>query len=303
MIHEYALDPDVLVAWASNGRDYAEFLREYGLGTPRLVSSFPKLKPSKFRSYFLQKSPPEIDSLKWQRYQEMVIKLAGELIIRDSGVAQDLDWIENVTAENNRLPFDVVLSSSPIDVGGNVTPITMYLNGSIWLHERQKVIRRNVADLSGAIGGLVRLATDSIVVIDAYGWTVEAIIAMQHIVRLASDGRVNNKNPVVLLCYRKNRNPPSPSAGYVKNEIMRGLGGTDPTTLRVLELDEIPNGNVFHNRCLLTEHGGVILGHGVAVTNIDTHTDEVTLMEADVYHLKWGQFVSNCCYQVISSST
>ena len=42
MIYEYALEPAVLTSWASNDRDYAEFLREYGLGTPRIVSSFPK---------------------------------------------------------------------------------------------------------------------------------------------------------------------------------------------------------------------------------------------------------------------
>lgn len=44
MIYEYALDPVVLSTWASNERDYAEFLREYGLGTPRMISSFPKKK-------------------------------------------------------------------------------------------------------------------------------------------------------------------------------------------------------------------------------------------------------------------
>ena len=33
MIYEYALEPAVLTSWASNDRDYAEFLREYGLGT------------------------------------------------------------------------------------------------------------------------------------------------------------------------------------------------------------------------------------------------------------------------------
>lgn len=303
MIHEYALEPAVLAAWASNGRDYAEFLREYGLGTPRLVSSFPKLKPTKFRSYFLQKSPPETDSLKYQRYQEMVLKLAEELVIRESEAAQDVDWIEHVRAENNRLPFDVILSLNPINVGENITPADMYLDGSAWLHCRQKIIKRNFSDLSDSVRGLVRLATDRVIVIDAYGWTAEAIIAMQHIVRLAGEGRVNSKKPVVYLYYRKNRNPASPSADYVKNEIIKGLRGADPSTLCVLELDETPNSNVFHNRCLLTEHGGVILGHGVGVSNIDTHTDEVTLMESDVYKSKWAQYVSNCCYQVISRSS
>ncbi len=48
MIYEYALDPAVLSTWASNERDYAEFLREYGLGTPRIISSFPKKKNLNF---------------------------------------------------------------------------------------------------------------------------------------------------------------------------------------------------------------------------------------------------------------
>lgn len=76
MIHEYAIEPNVILTWASNGRDYAEFFREYGLGTPRIISNFPKSKPAKFRSYLLKHCPANSESLQVQRYIEIVQKIA-----------------------------------------------------------------------------------------------------------------------------------------------------------------------------------------------------------------------------------
>lgn len=74
MIYEYALEPAVLTLWASNNRDYAEFLREYGRGTPRIASSFPMKKATKLRSYLMQHCPQDAQSLAGQRTPSWFLK-------------------------------------------------------------------------------------------------------------------------------------------------------------------------------------------------------------------------------------
>lgn len=48
MINEVAIDPEFLLEWSKDRGKSKEFLNNYGLGTRRIVSSFPKnkLQPS-----------------------------------------------------------------------------------------------------------------------------------------------------------------------------------------------------------------------------------------------------------------
>lgn len=137
MIHEYAIEPGVLSAWAENTRDYTEFLREYGLGTPRIISSFPRQKANKLRSYFLQNAPADEQSQKWRRYMEMVNKLVETLVLREVEANQGNDWNDHAKAENARVPFSVIISSEPLGVDESITPATMYEPGSRWNHHDQ----------------------------------------------------------------------------------------------------------------------------------------------------------------------
>lgn len=301
MIHEYALDPDVLLAWAANDRDYAEFFREYGLGTPRIFSSFPRIKASKLRSYFLQNSPRDEQSIVARRYTEMVQKLTEDVVVRESQGNNTTSWSEHVVAEDARLPFGVILSEQHIGSGRYITRSEMYERGGVWAHFDQLSIQRTHEGFCTAVFNLLRLATENVVVIDAYGWTPEAIIQMQHLIRCVLNDRVSSKLPHITLFFKKNQR--SPNAPHVKNEIFRGFNliGNE-IQIDVLELEDIPGNDVFHNRCILTEHGGVKTGHGISVTGDQAHTDEAVLLNSDLYHKKWKQFMEDKCFNVVSQS-
>lgn len=308
MIHEYALDPSVLTFWASNDRDYAEFFREYGLGSPRIVSSFPKKKVSKLRSYLLQHSPEDSQSLTSQRYTEMVTKLLESIVLRDVSENKPANWSDAAVAENERVPFDVILSSMPINVGQNVTPENMYSQGSVWNHPDQIDIQRTNAGLLSVVSHLTRLSTQKIVIVDPYGWTSEAIGFVCYLINSLRDGRLADAVPSLTLFYKEKRGggksgKGSPGADHVKNLILQGIeGGLTKIDLQVVELRESTEGDVFHNRCILTEHGGVITGHGIGVSGVEAHTDQVILMRSDIYLKKWNQFVDECCFEEISKA-
>lgn len=131
MIYEYALDPEILSVWASNDRGYAEFFREYGLGTPRVFSSFPKQKPRKLLRYLHEKNPVDPQLLQGQRYTEMVEALSDVLILRECPNLQGQQWREMTAAENDRCPFGIVLSAAELTTDRNITPENMYSDGSM----------------------------------------------------------------------------------------------------------------------------------------------------------------------------
>lgn len=301
MIHEYAIEPNVLSAWSESKRDYAEFLREYGLGTPRVFSSFPKSKPHKLRSYFLQSAPADESSQKGRRYIEMVNKMVETIVLREVQPRGGRDWASHVTAENQRIPFGVVISLDSLEMEECITPETMYDLGSRWIHPDQLNIERTDDGISEAVSSFLRLSTKQVVVIDTYGWTPEAIQQMQRLLNRIATGRVHSTIPQVKLFFKQNQK--APCAAHVKRSILDGI---DPRSmnlaLSVLELEEIPGNDVFHNRCILTEHGGICTGHGIGVSGEQEHSDEAFLMIAAIYEKKWRQFVERNCYKVVSAA-
>jgi hypothetical protein len=308
MIHEYALDPAVLLSWAGNDRDYAEFFREYGLGTARIISSFPKKKVSKLRSYLLQRSPQDNESLQAQRYMEMVTKLVESIVLRDVPDNQAQNWSDAAKIENERIQFGAVLSAAPIATGKNITPANMYNQNSIWNHPDQIDIQRTKDGFMAAVSNLIRLSTKQIVIIDAFGWKYNAIQLIQCIANAISSNRVHNQFPSICLFYKeklgsRNSSRVSPSPEQVKTKIFQGLN-TDVSKiqLKIAELREIPGNDVFHNRCILTEHGGVSIGHGIDVSGDYTHSDEAFLFAGPLYQKKWHQFVEAPCFEIVSEA-
>jgi hypothetical protein len=301
MIHEYTLEPALLSSWASNNRDYAEFLREYGLGKPRIMSSFPTKKASKLRSYLLQHSPQGDQSLVAQRYTEMVVKIVESIVVREVLDNLPNEWIEAVAHENNRSPFGAILSSSQVNEKNSITPDTMYSHNSIWNHKNQVSFERTNDGLYSVISNLIRFSTSKIVIVDPYGGSAAAIGFIQFILHSLTNNRLSAVSPSIMIFY-KNGNS-SPNANHVKQQIVQGLGGVAVSLqLDVFELRETGGSDVFHNRCILSEHGGIMIGHGFGVSGDATHTDEATLMTEEVYQKKWQQFVEQRCFEVVSHS-
>lgn len=306
MIHEYAIEPTVLLGWASNVRDYEEFLREYGLGTPRVLSSFPKKTIPKLRSYLLSNSPADNQSIISLRYIAMVEKVVENLVIRNSSNHNTDDWNIAVDEENKLIPFDVIISNEVLQLPQSCTVENMYSENSPWRHSNQMNIQRTFDSFASASIDLLRLSTEHVVFIDPFGWSAEAISTISFLLNGFLLNRVNSKLPTVTLFYKRSYRdgePSTPEADYVKARIMEGLvDQAKLLELSVKELDTSDDSDVFHNRCILTELAGVSTGHGISLTGKSQHTDEATLMSAEIYQKKWSQFVEDREFQEVSSS-
>lgn len=306
MIYEYALEPAVLISWASNDRDYAEFFREYGLGTPRIISSFPKKKKSKLRSYLLQYSPVDSQSLAAQRYVEMVQRVVESLVLRDVQEHEASSWIEKVVIENRRVPFDVILSLTSTEEQNSITPSSMYSKGSIWECPWQLNVQRTNDDFLLKVSNLIRFPAKEIVFIDPFGWKQPSIDFILNITRLVINNRLTSELPVINIVYKEGPRgmpPIAPDASYLKSKISELLD-EDAASLQIklLEVREVEGGDVFHNRCILTEHAGVEAGNGITLTNNEAHTDELKLLNVEIYQKKWRQFVDRDEFEVVSEA-
>lgn len=308
MIHEYAIEPNVILSWASNGRDYAEFFREYGLGTPRIISSFPKSKPAKLRSYLLRQCPENSESLEGQRYIEIVQKIAEMTAQRECRSDQDEDWHQLVTSETNRLPFSVILTSEAIGIDRNISLPNLYAEGSIWNHERQKTVQRTAANMLAVISNLVALSSEKLIVADPFGWSEESIGFIQELIGLLLSRKLNSKTPTLHVLYKEKRGSAGtgvgcPNAGYVKSQILSGVQPDyDGNMLSVVCLNEKPGSDVFHNRYILSELGGLMSGHGVGVTGNESHTDDIILLEESIYSKRWLLFTDESSYELVSKA-
>lgn len=301
MIHEYAIAPSVLACWAKNSRDYREFLREYGLGSPRILSSFPKAKATKLRGYLLALGPQDQDSIQGQRYLEMINIISEALVERPVLENVSDNWEEMMMNEHEHKPFNVIITNPKMDVDKGVSPSCMYDFGSIWSHVRQASIQRQAAPVVELLRNFLRYSTKQVVIIDPFGWTNEACVAIRELLRTIDQNRVNTKIPTVHLYYKRNNQNSSPLALHVKQKIMAGLI-LENFELQVSELKEIVGDDVFHNRCVLTEHGGALSGHGFSLSGEDAHTDDWFLLTRDIYEKKWQQFVEDCRFDIASQA-
>lgn len=305
MIHEYAVEPSTLVHWASNARDYAEFFREYGRGNPRIFSSFPKKNASKLRSYLLQNCPSDNQSIHGLRYLELVEALVETVILRLIPESANTNWHDHVVSENQRLAFHAVITNDPINADRNITLGNMHNRESIWNHKRQENINRTMQSFGAVLGNILRYACDKVVFVDAYGWSDESMNTVKELIKMSFNNRLTDRSPDFILHFKEKRGGSnsgqgSPGARYVKQKILSGIN--QPVNLTVFELNESNRSDVFHNRCVMSEHGGIIYGHGLGLTESYLHTDEAVLMEAHIYQKKWDQFIDNLGFGTVSSA-
>ena len=84
MVYEFAIEPDLVATWGTLPK-YRYFMDNFGLGTPRIMSEFPKLK--NWRRRVLQAASGR-EGLEMQRITAMVNYL-GEILVKRDEAAYD----------------------------------------------------------------------------------------------------------------------------------------------------------------------------------------------------------------------
>lgn len=301
MIKEIAIDPDVLLEWSQDRRDYREFKNEYGVGTPRIISSFPKTKYKNLRKYLLRKTDYLSSDMDKSRYVSMIEMLENNIYLRDSEVDSNEDWQDLVL--NEQKPFDIVVSNKRINCPNFIHINDIYTSGLLDL-KKQKFFKRNQNDFINVVNNFIKLTNSQLIIIDPYAWKSNSRKLIIKLIKEIYSNLNNEKNINLQIYYKDNPKQNVPIASFYRDLLLKELGDiSDSIKVSVFHVAETSESEAFHNRYILNDIGGVMLGHGLDISSIEEDTnkrDVATLLEKDLRQHLLRQFRESSTFKIIS---
>ena len=170
MLHEYAVDPELVATWCDrrNGR---YFRASFGLGTPRIISKYPAHWKKLVRAAWRSTSTGN-DS---NRLEELFKVLTTATATRtNADWDPGDDWLDNAAREHRRAPFHAILargaSRNPNAVTPEATPPPILdpeeldERTPLWSASLGMPVQRTAADIANAVGSMLRIAVDIVFV-------------------------------------------------------------------------------------------------------------------------------------------
>ena len=306
MIYEVAIDPEVLLEWAQNERDTFFYYKDYGSGTPRILSTFPKSKVHKLRSYLIKKINV-LEKVEDQiRYEEMVKSLGiGRHVHQRNceNIDSSISWYENVASQSP--PFDIVLTKQSIECKNSISLKDLY-NSDVYKLKNEVSFSRNSEDFIKVIKNLLQLTSERVIVIDPYAYTDDAIKVIADMLIELSKRRNKSKHVEFTVVYKgkiERNADKAPYAKAYKQLLLKKLSEPlENITIKVLHIAENEGSDAFHNRYILNELTGIKLGYGLGFKEDKKHhTDEASILDDDIYNKLWRKYVTQLEFDIVST--
>lgn len=302
MIYEYALDPKVILKWleSENTATWLESLNGVGIGTPRFFSTFPSQKKRKFISG-LAKLRYEISDQniisRLDRLCEYLDK-AGMFIRASENFSGD-EWHEKVIQSHNISPFKAIVTSNKLEVLEWLPPENVVYS-QLWNLPSQISFSRTTKDFLEKISNFINSTEKNLIIVDAYSWKENAITVIGKILNQFGN---SPSLPSVKIYYKENRENCSPSVDHIKRQLIRVLkNNAKHLNITIYQIKETDQSDAFHNRYILNDLGGVHIGHGLDLSEKENHTDEVTLLNREIYMKRWKQFYYPDQFEILDKS-
>lgn len=294
MLYECAIDPESLYAASRSRRDFRDFVREFSIGQPIVISDYPQFK--RYKSLIRRSIPSDLGDNDLSRLEELIAFIRDGLRVKRSAVYDRSEsWNANLTNEAERIHFDHVLTTDPKPPLPCCT-LEQLCEDNLG-HPRQLPVRRTAKELSAAISNMLRLAS-KVVFVDPYfrdsksSWAPFVEFSEAAVTDTPSDG-------VDLEVLFNADAPRAPTAKHLANKFRNEQPGLlDRCRLTFKALEQTPRKEKLHNRYVLTDIGGIFLGVGLAEED-ESHRDDVSLLVKDLYELRWQQYALLSDFRVV----
>ena len=178
MIYEYAIDPSIAATWfqPEAGRFFEAGL---GLGTPRIVSSFPHSWDKRVWHEF--KRSQHSRDLSSTRMHEMLRHLCSRTVKRH-GHSWDnsKSWLENAESEHRVAPFDAILAKNNPRRHERVVCVDSIDNDNpLWSRKHQHTVLRDARSIQDLISPMLRIATQVVFVDPHFSTTTRYMRPME----------------------------------------------------------------------------------------------------------------------------
>ena len=169
MIHEYALEPEVVASWHDRVK-FRFFIDQFGCGAGRVVGMYPsktnwrKLVRAALDADF---SPTGKDR---KRVEEIVKKLIASKVQRDGSEWNGtLDWLTNAESEHLRKPFHAILARE--NPRNNETVMreadVLERKAAGWNAPHSMFVQRSAENMAECVAPMLRCAT-RVLFVDPY---------------------------------------------------------------------------------------------------------------------------------------
>ena len=290
MLYEYAIEPELVATW-SDRRVGRYFTDKFGIGSPRVVSRYPKRWKKLVWSAWerLQTGKNEIDHA---RMTELIEQLSEAMVKRTNTVAHTgTSWLNDTTEEHRRVPFHAILARrNPMAHPATLAADDIDEGTPLWTAPRGVTIPRKAAAIADAVGSMLRIAMD-VTFVDPYFAPHHQRFrnVLEACLKACFHKRAGGPPRIRVLSSDKN----GAKQSFFGSECRRHLPPVIPPNQKVTirRLKERPGGDRLHNRYILTELGGVSFGVGLDEAEAaNCATDDLHLLDRDQYEARWRQY-------------
>lgn len=290
MIHAYALEPRLVAVWGS-GAEYRFIQGNFGLGTPRVLLELPRFRSWR-RDVLRAATELGLSDVKRKRVEEM-LRIFDENRCRrhDASYDGERPWLENAEREYQRKPFKAILATAnPREHEGVVASTSIDPGGTRWICPLGATPARTPDALRAVLEPM--LANCSVLhLVDPHFGPENA--RHRKVLEALADALTDREITVHVHCTVKQEEPVSPPLSFFE-EAAAALASRLPATVTVefVRWKRKEGSDRLHNRYVLTDLGGVVLGTGLD-SGRDGETDDVLLLPREQYMLRWRQYAMN----------
>lgn len=294
MIHEYAIDPELIIAWGKDRKDCRYFFNEFGLGTSRFMADFPNLK--KWRKQFRQAWATAGDNEK-TRIEELFKRITEKRVHRlDEDYDPNRTWLENAEEENRRHSFQAILSvDNPRDhdqVLSATALDSLRDDHPLWHVKSQSSCARQAQEMADLLSPLL-INCSELHFIDPHFGPQNARHRRPLAKFLEKVAHLRQRRlPIERIIMHTAATDKSSEASFFRQVCEQQLPALIPEGLQ-LELkrwQQTSGGEKLHNRYILTDIGGVKIDPGLDEGQ-DGESFEVILLERNPYEKQWNDYV------------
>lgn len=276
MIHEYALDPELLANWQS----FRYFVENFGISKGRLIARFPgKWERAVHES--IQRS--DCGDIEKARLQEKLRRVDKKIFrLRDcSGWTNALNWFQNCLAEHQKCSFSAIIVSNP------KAPNEIVLDGHAldsemkpWKAATSKTVRRDGVEMSQRLRLFLQEST-RLVFVDQY-FDPDKLRFRHPLERFLEIAVKSPFRPLREVQYHISDELFTEQ--YFKTKALVKLPAIIPEGLSVKFIQWTQK--QLHNRYILSDIGAVMFGHGLDERDGDgPETDTIALL-SESHHLE-----------------
>ena len=288
MIHEYALEPELVASWHSFYKFHL-FSGKFGFEAGRIVSRYPKKWTKRVWDAFEADFGESASPVDRNRMVKLLKQITKPVTRRPDCIWDAAHcWLTNAESEHIRKPFHAILARNNPHSNVNVMRESKFLEHTEGDQDLPTgSVPRNAEEMANRVAPMLRCATKIRFVDPNFRANKkrfrDPLAAFLQCVGTQTSG-------ITIELHTEDRDD-TPSWPEFRKECGDKLPSVIPEglTLTVYRWKERDGGENLHNRYILTDFGGVFFGIGLD-EGAPGETDDVARFDADGYRQRWNDY-------------